>query len=406
LERLRIKRDEEPLRLHEGRRIWPWVVVGVVLVLAAAGGGWWRFVAHAGIPVHVAIAKEAPGGSAGVGTSALDASGYVVARREATVSAKTTGRVLDVLIEEGQKVSENQILAHIDDSNSRAALEQARASLLQAEASLDAARISMEDARPIYERNERQRAANVISAQDFDASKATYNAQQTDYAVKQRMVDVARATLAVAQRNEDDTIVRAPFTGVVTVKAAQQGEIVSPVSAGGAYTRTGICTIVDMDSLEVEVDVSENFINRVRPGQAATARLNAYPDWEIPASVIAIIPTADRSKATVKVRVGFKQKDARILPDMGVRVSFLTETPSAATAVQRATIVPADAVQANGDSGTVFVIDGDTVERREVRLGVKTNDGQTILSGLSAGTRVAIGDFGRLSDNTRISIQP
>ena len=154
--------------------------------------------------------------------------------------------------------------------------------------------------------------------------------------------------------------VRAPFAGVVTVKAAQAGEIVSPQSAGG-FTRTGIGTIVDMDSLEVEVDVSENFINRVQPGQPATIKLNAYPDWEIPAEVIAVIPTADRSKATVKVRVGFKEKDARVLPDMGARVSFLTrsapnESKNAPPAV--AVVVPTDAVQANGDTGTVFIENG------------------------------------------------
>jgi len=169
----------------------------------------------------------------------------------------------------------------------------------------------------------------VISAQDFDADHANYNAVRSDLNVKQQMVEVARAGVQVAQRNEDDMTVRAPFDGVITVKVAQKGEIVSPMSAGGGFARTGIGTIVDMDSLEVEVDVSENFINRVHPNQAATVRLNAYPDWSIPASVIAIVPTADRSKATVMVRVGFKVKDPRILPEMGARVSFLNDAPAA-----------------------------------------------------------------------------
>jgi RND family efflux transporter MFP subunit len=227
--------------------------------------------------------------------------------------------------------------------------------------------------------------------------------------VRNRAVESARATLTVQLRYLDDMIVRAPFAGVVTVKAAQAGEIVSPQSSGG-FTRTGIGTIVDMDSLEVEVDVSENFINRVRPGQPATIKLNAYPDWDIPAEVIAVIPTADRSKATVKVRVGFKEKDARVLPDMGARVSFLTsstpgESKNATPTV--AVVVPADAVQANGETGTVFIINAnDTVERRVVRLGARTSDGQLVLSGLSGGMRVAMGNLSALTDGAKIHVVP
>jgi RND family efflux transporter MFP subunit len=246
-----------------------------------------------------------------------------VARRQATVSAKTTGRVVEVMIEEGQSVQQDQIIARLDDTNTRAALAQARAQLQQAQASLQAAKVALDDARRIYLRNEQQYTARVISAQDFDNAKAAFNTADSDYSVKQKAVEVARATLAIAGRAQEDTIVRAPFAGVVTVKAAQPGEIVSPISAGGGFTRTGIGTIVDMSSLEVEVDVNENFINRVRPGQRATIRLNAYPDWEIPAEVIAVIPTADRAKATVKVRVGFKERDERVLPEMGARVAFL-----------------------------------------------------------------------------------
>ena len=193
----------------------------------------------------------------------LDASGYVVARRQATVSAKTTGRVTEVLIEEGQAVQQDEIIARLDDTNSRAALTQAKALLGQAEASREAARVALDDARRIYTRNDQQHAAGVISAQDFDNARAAFNAAESDYAVKQKAAEVARAGLGLAQRAQEDTIVRAPFAGVVTVKAAQPGEIVSPISAGGGFTRTGIGTIVDMASLEVEVDVNENFINRV-----------------------------------------------------------------------------------------------------------------------------------------------
>jgi RND family efflux transporter MFP subunit len=261
---------------------------------------------------------------AGAGlASVLDASGYIVAQRQATVSAKTTGRLRDLYIQEGQSVKAGEVIARLDDSNSLAALAQARAGVAQAEASMQAAQVALNDARPIYLRNEQERRAAVISAQDLDVAKQTYDAAQTNFAIQQAALAAARANLQVAERYQDDTVVRAPFTGVVTVKAAQPGDIVSPVSAGGGFTATGICTIVDMDSLEAEVDVSENFIHRVQAGQAATVRLNAYPDWAIPGNVVAIIPTADRSKATVKVRVGFKTRDARVLPEMGARVSFL-----------------------------------------------------------------------------------
>ncbi|HET8697040.1 MAG TPA: efflux RND transporter periplasmic adaptor subunit, partial [Gammaproteobacteria bacterium] len=203
-------------------------------------------------------------------------------------------------------------------------------------------------------------------------------------------------------------VVRAPFAGVVTVKAAQEGEMVSPNSAGGGFTRTGIGTIVDMQSLEVEVDVSENFINRVHPDQRASVKLNAYPDWDIPARVIAIIPTADRAKATVKVRVGFELGDPRILPQMGVRVAFLDEPSgkpeAAAPRTSQAVIVPPEAVQASGDTGVVFVIGDGTLERRTVRLGERTAAGQVVLSGLVSGGRVAVGDLSKLADGMKVRI--
>jgi RND family efflux transporter MFP subunit len=215
---------------------------------------------------------------------------------------------------------------------------------------------------------------------------------------------VAKANVTVNQRFEDDTVIRSPFDGVVTVKNAQPGQIVSPQFSGGG----GIAQIVDMDSLEVDVDVSENFISRVHAKQSATIMLNAYPDWRIPAEVIAIVPTADRSKATVEVRVGFKQKDPRILPEMGARVSFLAQDPTPSAAASGATIsavlIPSDAVQVNGDSGTVFVVNGSVVQSRVVRLGAQTSTGQTVLSGLDAGATVAIGDFGKLHDGARVKI--
>lgn len=264
-------------------------------------------------------AGDAAATTAGSGSSLLDASGYVVALREATVSGKGIYRVDAVLIEEGQHVQRGQIIARLDDSNVRAALEQSEAQVKQMQASLAAAKLAAADAQPIFERDRRQLAQALISQDAFDQAKATNDAAHIAVTVAEQNLAVAKATVEVNRRFEDDTVIRAPFDGVVTVKTAQPGEIVSPQFQGGG----GIAQIVDMNSLEVDVDVSESYINRVHAGQSATVRLDAYPNWNIPAQVIAIIPTADRSKATVKVRVGLLQKDARIVPEMGARVSFL-----------------------------------------------------------------------------------
>ena len=216
-------------------------------------------------------------------------------------------------------------------------------------------------------------------------------------------VTVAERNISVYQQQLDDTVVRAPFDGVITVKNAQQGEMISPLSAGGAGTRTGIGTLVDMDSLEVDVDVNENFIGRVEAGQPVTAKLNAYPDWEIPCKVIAVVPTADRSKATVKVRIAINKKDPRILPDMGVRVSFLSDTQHQPSEAPKGLWVPQDAVQAGeGDTGVLYVIRDNRLERRAVKLGGKTSDGQQVLSGLTAGENVAIGDLSKFSDGAKV----
>jgi RND family efflux transporter MFP subunit len=403
LEQLRLNRGASA---DESRGARPWIMGGALVVLLLGALGWYFFGTPRGVAVRIAVAREASE-SATSSASLLDASGYVVARREATVSSKITGKVLEVLIEEGQRVAANEVLARLDDSNARARLEQASAQIAQAQANLHAARIALDDARPIYQREEQERKQALISAQDFDSAKATYNAAETALAVAQRVADVARASLLVAQRDEDDTVVRAPFAGVVTVKAAQPGEMVSPISAGGGFTRTGIGTIVDMDSLEVEVDVNENFINRVRPGQPVTIRLNAYPDWAIAGEVIAIIPTADRSKATVKVRVAFRQKDPRILPEMGARVAFLEDSGEGAAraSVRRALVVPAEAVEVRGAAGTVYVLHDDKVEERSVKLGAQSAQGQIVLSGIDAGAKLAIPvDGAKLHDGEKVRL--
>lgn len=367
---------------------WIWGLVAVVIAVAVAS--WFFFSGPGGIPVHAVVATAAAGGSAH-GGSLLDASGYVVARREATVSSKITGKVREVMIEEGQHVAANEVIARLDDSNAQAALNQAKASLASAQA-------AYRNIQPIHKRNEALADKGWVSQTALDQSQANYDAAQTGLAS-------ARAALVAAQRNLDDTTIRAPFAGVVTVKAAQPGEIVSPISAGGGFTRTGIGTIVDMDSLEAEVDVSESFISRVHSGQPATITLNAYPEWKIPGEVITVIPTADRAKATVKVRIAFKEKDARVVPEMGARVSFLSEPGEGQTGQNAGVVVPAEAVQSKGDTGVVYLIRDNKVERRAVRLGASTNDGQLILAGLVPGDRVAAGDLTRLSDGAKIQVK-
>lgn len=398
LDQLRIERPVEEAR----GRAWHWWTLLIVVAVGSAAGAWFAY----GAPptVQVAVARTASGGSSAQVAAVLDASGYVVARRQATVSAKITGKVVAVLIEEGQHVERDAVIARLDDANARAALAQAAAQREQARANLTAARVAYENATPIFSRHEQQFQRAVISAQSFDTAKAAFDATSTGLAVAARSLEVAEAALALAARNVDDTVVRAPFAGVVTVKAAQEGEMVSPISAGGGFTRTGIGTIVDMESLEVEVDVSENFINRVHEGQRVVARLNAYADWSIPARVVAIIPTADRAKATVKVRIAFDELDPRILPQMGVRVSFLDEARDRRAAVRDVVSVPADAVVGGGDVGAVFVVTAGRVERRSVRLGARNGAEQFVEAGLVDGTEVVVGELDTLADGARVRV--
>ena len=325
--------------------------------------------------------------------------------REATVSAKIPGKVAQVLIQEGQRVAANQVLARLDDSNARAAANQAQAQVGEAEANVRLAQAALADADVKYQRYRGLAGQGVVADQAIDDARTTLDNARANLGVQLSAVGVARAGLEIAHRNLDDTVVRAPFAGVVTATSAQPGEIVAPV-AGGGFTRTGICTIVDMDSLEVEVDVAESFINRVSQGMPADVRLNAYPDWEIPAEVITVIPTADRSKATVTVRVGFKAKDPRIVPEMGARVAFLSPGPRAARsrAPEGGVSVPAEAVQ-TGDDGqsVVFVVGGGRVERRAVRLGATRGPNLIVIAGLRPGEVVAISDK-TLNDGDKVRV--
>ena len=327
----------------------------------------------------------------GAGTSVLDATGYVTARRQATVSAKITGKVQDVRIEEGQRVEAGDILATLDDSEARVDLQLRRAQVAAARAQLAEAEAGSANAEREYKRQQEVAALKLTSASALDAARTEAEASRARTSSQASAVRVAQEAQQAAQVQLDNTIVRAPFTGVVTVKAAQPGEMISPISAGGGSIRTGIGTIVDMDSLEIQVDVSEAYINRVKPDQKVEAVLNAYPEWRIPASVIAIVPTADRSKATVKVRIALGVKDVRIVPEMGVRVAFLEANPSAGSAPPpRGSLVPAAAIRQDDGKDVVFLVRDGRAERRAVTLGGTLGDDRQVQAGVSAGDAVIV----------------
>jgi len=402
LSQLRIDRSKN---VEPSAAIGKWVVA-LAAVLLMGGTAAWFLLRSTGVPVSVVVAEAATGAAVEQAGSVLDASGYVVARRQATVASKITAKMVELDIEEGDHVLPQQVIARLDDTNVRAAFGQASAQLDYAKASLAETEVNLANAQRDYNRQSSLLQGHFVSQAAVDNAQTTLDALRAQLATQRSNVDVVARALVIAQRNLDDTIVRAPFAGVVTVKAAQPGEMVSPISAGGGFTRTGIGTIVDMDSLEFQVDVNENFINRVRPAQPVTAKLNAYPDWQIPAHVIAAIPTADRSKGTVMVRIAIDQKDPRILPEMGVRVSFLADRPQASAATtERAVTLPAGAILGSGASGIVFVLHDDTVERRAVRLGANVGGKATVIAGLGAGTRVAVGDLSKLEDGAKIRIE-
>ena len=310
-------------------------------------------------------------------SSVLDASGYVTARMQATVSSKITGKVLEVYIEEGMFVEKDQILAQLDDSTVRAELKFAETQL--------------QEAKRVFNRTLELRKDNLASQASLDAAES--------------QLDGLKARLDISKQIVSDMKIRAPFSGVVINKAAQPGEMISPVSAGGGFTRTGIGTIVDMDSLEVEVDVNESYINRVQPGQPAITNLNAYPEWDINSEVIAIIPTADRNKATVKVRIGLLEKDQRVLPDMGAKVSFLKEQPNTKSVVLKGVIVPSTSVIKEGASSFVFLIKNGIIVKTKVQVESTSANYARIINGIKNGDSVVVNSNNGLQDGQEVVIK-
>src|SRR5262245_14081916 len=378
--------------------------MAVILVAVATAGWVWSTRVDA-IAVKAVPVKAETGAGPAPG-AVLNASGYVTARRRATVSSKVTGKVLEVFVEEGKAVHKGQVLAKLDDS-------QVRASLAVGEAQLETARRgAAEDEARLREatltlgRRQQLVKEQVISKAELDSAQAEVESLKARIEVAHQQIRVAESVVSQRRTELPDMEVRSPFDGVAISKDAQPGEMISPVSAGGGFTRTGVVTIVDMTSLEIEVDVNESYINRVHSGMPIEAVLDAYPDWRIPAHVIATIPSADRQKATVKVRIGFEELDPRILPDMGVKVSFLNARPAAdGSAAKARLLVPTTAIRKADGRTIMFVMRDDRVERRAVSVGTATGDQTEILSGVSAGERVVVEGPQTLKDGDKVKVQ-
>jgi len=403
LQQLRIDRSE-PVSRGTGAGLRIGAAVALLVAALLAVGAWW-FLRPKPVVVDVATAV-APAADAATPLAVLQATGYVTARRQATVSAQITGTLVEVLIEEGDQVEAGQVLARLDDTAYRAQLAQAEAAQRAAQAQLAQFRTQLAQSRRDLDRAQELVGRRLVSRQAVERALTDVETLAAQLETQQRQVEVAAAAVAGAKVQLDYCTVRAPFPGVVIAKAAQVGEIVSPLSAGGGYTRTGVGTLVDMDSLEIEVDVNESYINRVAAGQPVEAVLDAYPDWKIPGHVIAIIPAADRSKATVKVRVGFAAKDPRIVPDMGVRVSFLEERGESAAdappALPPGVLVPSTSIVARDGRSVVFVVDGERVRERAVKAG-QTYGELRLVGDLAPGARVVRAPPPGLVDGARVA---
>jgi RND family efflux transporter MFP subunit len=394
LDGLRIARPDV-----EARSKTPWILAAIVALIVIAALAF-AITRGRGKTVRVAPAKAVATQGRG---AVLNASGYVTARRQATVSSKVTGKVIEVFVEEGLHVKAGQELARLDAAVVSRGLAVAQAEASAAKSALEETRVRIREAQLDYDRASHLAATEVGSRADLDRARAQLDATRARLAAQNDQYTTAARQVELQRQNVEDTIIRAPFDGVVVSKDAQPGEMISPVSAGGGFTRTGICTLVDMASLEIEVDVNEAYINRVHPNQQVEAVLDAYPDWKIPAHVITAVPTADRQKATVKVRIAFDQKDPRILPDMGVKVSFITNEPIAASS--SVVEVPKAAVRREGDQDIVFVAKDDKAERRAVNVLAAEGDRARLASGVVEGESVIVEGPSDLKDGERVNVK-
>ncbi|MBT8102727.1 MAG: efflux RND transporter periplasmic adaptor subunit [Gammaproteobacteria bacterium] len=364
-----------------------WLLPGAVVSVLAVIAIWWVLFGTSSSAVLVAtdIARKPP--SVAAANSVLDASGYVVARRQATVSSKVTGKVIDVFVEEGMRVEKDQIVATLDDTTQQAQLSLAKAQVESSRASLDEIEAGLRNAKLVRDRLRDLAKRKLTSTASVDAAEADYDQFAARLETGRENIKVAERNVALAEDALSNMTIKAPFAGMVVSKNAQPGEMISPISAGGGFTRTGICTIIDTDSLEIEVDVNEAYIQRVKAGQSVSATLDAYSDWRIPAEVIAIVPTADRQKATVKVRIGFLERDDRVLRDMGVKVAFLGSVMPADTPKEiQGVMIAGEALRSDANGDFVWFVRDDELVRRAVRVSGQRDRAQVlIVDGLSIG---------------------
>ena len=335
----------------------------------------------------------------------LNASGYVTPRRRATVAAKITGRVTAVNTDEGMGVKEGQVLATLDDSDARVRLVSAQADRGAAAAAIRDLEVNLANAERELKRTQGLEASGIQTQQALDQAQTTVASLKARIELTKEQVRAADARIRVAQQDVENATIRAPFEGLIVSKDAQVGEMVSPISAGGGFTRTGIATLVDMKSLEIEVDVNESYIARVKPGQKVIATLDAYPNWQIPAKVRTVIPTADRQKATVKVRITFDQLDPRILPDMGVKVAFLGQERPSGKAAEAKALIPKSAVRSDAGRSTVFLVKDEKLERRAVSVGAEHGDDVEVMAGIAPGDTLVLRGSENLREGQTVEIR-
>jgi RND family efflux transporter MFP subunit len=376
--------------------------LGVFVLLACIAGSVHLLKPRPKVEVAVARSAAAPKSREAL----LDASGYVTPQRRATIAAKITGRVTGVFFDEGAHVRVGQLLATLDNSDALKALDTAKADRDSSQAAIEDYQVQLKNARLLLRRTQELQKAGVVTQEQLDNAQTAADSLAAKIDLAKTQAKASETRIQEAQQAVDNCTIRAPFDGIVVSKDAQVGEMVSPVSAGGGFTRTGIATIVDMTSNEIEVDVNEGYIARVRPGQPITAVLDAYPDWKIPGRVRTIIPSADRQKATVKVRISFVKLDPRILPDMGVKVAFLSEEPRQTNAApSSAVLIPQNAVHDDGGQKVVFLLKANTAERRAISLGISRGPEAEVVAGLIVGDTVIVSGPGNLHEGQAVQIK-
>lgn len=409
------KHDLGTLRIGEGQRkssgMGKRVMYAAIPVMIFAGIVVAAYAFRSQKPVVEVATAAKP--DAGGRQALLNASGYITPRRRATIAAKITGRVTGVFFDEGTRVAEGQLLATLDDADVKRSLDSAKADRDAAQAAIADYEVQLKNAQISLHRAEQLQKAGVQTQEALDNASTAADSLKAKIELAKQQVAASEARIGVAQQAVDNCTIRAPFAGIVVSKDAQVGEMVSPNSAGGGFTRTGIATIVDMHSNEIEVDVNESYIARVENGQQVTATLDAYPDKPIPSKVRTVIPTADRQKATVKVRITIidLEKYNFILPDMGVKVAFLeNEQPAAKDkgkdkGPQAVAFIPKGAVRSDSSTSFVFLIRDGKVERRAVTVGMDRGTEVAILAGLTPGDSLVVKGPESLRDGDKVEIR-